>query len=420
MKANRWWVVLLCGAALAWPAAAQDEPAPNSAAGTETPKAEAPKEPPAKKAYQEPPLKRWGGMEIRVGAFDPDFYGADYRAAAVYQTGRQGIVSQILELPADPVVRTAVQARWLLPRDRGSIEIAYDSIHNSAFLQKLTPGVFQYGELTVPSKYAGVADNSLADGFRSKSLTKARRFRLEYAFPAFKTARSRGRWHAGLHSVDFSRHFESRYYALAPDLPPTIPPILPSSSGVSALSPRPDSAIVDSKFSGLGPSAGFDVSFDIVPRVSVIGGIALGLVAGRLDTKYASITHTYYLQPGQDTPAGFLSFSDLSAALDDPDLASLVVQLDAPVNVTDANAGHVAEDFEAYVGVEGRIWHELRAYARLRGLVLANAAADATPSAVDYAFDVANVALAPRASGVSQETRSVGYVGFEAGVSFRY
>jgi hypothetical protein len=282
----------------------------------------------------------------------------------------------------------------------------------------LTPGNFQYGELAVLPEYAGVGDDGLTDGFRAQSLTKSRRFRLEFASTPFVVGHVRGRWHAGIHSVDYSRHFQVQYYALAPNLPPTIPPVFGSGGGVSPLTPHPDMAISDSTFSGTGPAAGLDLAYEIVPRVDLIGGFSIGILDGELNTTYSSTTSTYYLAPSLTNPGGFLSYAELVAALDDPNLAGLVSQIDAPFNLANNHSGHIAEDFEAYIGIEGRIWKELRGYVRFRGLVFANIAADERPTAVYYSTDVSNFAVT--AAGTSQEPISAGYVGFELGFSYRF
>jgi hypothetical protein len=113
MKANKWWAVLLCGAALAVPVRAQDEPEAKPDAPAQAPAANATSEAPKAKPYEEPPLKRWGGLVLKVGGWYTGFSGADYRTAYVFQSGRQGVVSQTLELPSDSVLRATAQVDWL-------------------------------------------------------------------------------------------------------------------------------------------------------------------------------------------------------------------------------------------------------------------------------------------------------------------
>lgn len=368
MRVNTVWGILLCGTVLALPAAADDKPeAAPPASEPASPAAESAKTP-KEASFAEPPLHRWGGLAVTLAAWEPSVYGADYTVAAEATGGPTNAFS-VLDIPNKSVIRNALAATWLLPHDSGGIRFSYDSIHNRSSLERLTPGTFQFIELEVDPTFAGVADDGLSDGILSEARIKSRLFRLEYAHTGFESSHAKATWHAGLHFVDHSRSLNAQYFALAPDLPPTIPPVEP---GIS-LAPRPDVAQLRSDFSGEGVGAGVDLEFAVHPRVAVTAGLSAGVVMGTLRTRTTSVTFTYF-STGGPLGVGFLTIDQLRQGMDDPASVGFIEQLVDPVDVRQNSGTQAAEDFDAYVGVEGKVTHALRVYAQYRAMGFVNVA----------------------------------------------
>jgi hypothetical protein len=397
MSVNRWWAALLCCAALVRPSLAEDAPdKPATPSGSE--KSPTEKSEQANTSYAEPPLHRWGGFDVSVAAWNPSLYGANYGVAAQVIGGSTGTV-QVLDVPHDSLIRNALAATWILPHAIGGVRFSYDSIHNRSDLERLTPGTFDFYETAVQSEFAGVGDDGLADGFRASTITKSRIFRLEYANTAFESSHAKGTWHAGLHFVDHSRSLDAEYFALAPNLPPLIPPL----GNFTGLIPQSDVAKIRSNFSGQGVGAGMDLAFTVHPRISILAGLSVGVVVGTLRTEAASTTHFYFNTGGDVLGVGVITLDQLRAALDDSTAAGFIVQVRAVADVRDDYGTQAAEDFDAYIGIEGKVLHQLRVYAQYRALGFLNAGVDPRPYL-----------------STSSTSQSAAYRGFVLGLTYRF
>ena len=399
MSVNRWWGALLCCAALARPSLADDAPDKTATtSGTEKSPTEVSQQ--ASASYAEPPIHRWGGLAVSFAAWNPSLYGANYGVAAQVIPGEVGRV-QVLDVPHKSLIRNALAATWILPHAIGGVRFSYDSIHNRSDLERLTPGMFDYYETAVLGTFAGVGDDGLADGFRASTITKSRIFRLEYANTAFESPHAKGTWHAGLHFVDHSRSLDAEYFALAPNLPPLIPP----SNMYSNLIPKSDLAKTRSDFSGQGVGAGVDLEFTVHPRVSILAGFSVGVVVGTLRTEAASRTH-FYFSSGGPLGIGYITLDQLREALNDTSdtsAATFVQQIGSVADVRDDYGTQAAEDFDAYIGIEGKVLHQLRVYAQYRALGFLNAGVDPGPYL-----------------STSSASQSAAYRGFVLGLTYRF
>jgi hypothetical protein len=420
MSVKSWWVAALCGAVMAWPAAAQEpEPEPKPKDSETAPKdapAEAkPDESKPKRAFEEPPLHRWGGLRVSAYVWQPSLGGADDAVATRFNGTSQGL-NAALTVSNDPALSDGYGATWTLPHQIGAIDFGYDAIKNTSPLQRLDPGTFLYGETLVLSDFAGVADNGYADGFRAQSVTKSRRFRVEYSHTAFESPRAKGTWHAGLRFVGHSKDVQATYYALAPNLPPILPP---SNVNPDFLAPRSDFGQWQSDFSGTGVGAGFDAQYHVHPRVDVVGGFSLGLVTGKQKLQYRSRTHFYlWTDPLLPHEQIIPTFDELVGFLGSVTDTQALAQLDAAGSLIEDNASQAAEDFEGYLGVEGRVWRTLRLFLHVRAWAMLNAATELRPTSV--ALSVTGTGFAYAVTDYRRTEHSVAYQGIVLGVSYRF
>ena len=82
-----------------------------------------------------------------------------------------------------------------------------------------------------------VFDDGLADGVGSRGVRKTSEFRLEYQRKAFETKWVRGWWSAGYRELSHERILDASYFAIVPNLPPVIPPIVDQAFDPATLVP---------------------------------------------------------------------------------------------------------------------------------------------------------------------------------------
>lgn len=392
------WLALLCGIALALPVSAQDEPAPQAPPPEEKP---APSEPvTAKPQASDPELHRWGGWTISVAGWNPTLVGAKEEVALTYTDG----IAQPLFQDSDARIRETLRILYHLPKDQGSILAQYDGMYNDDSVQHFTPGQFQIAESRAYPQYLGVFEDGTADGVQSQAVRKTREFRLEYQRKAFDTKWARGTWSAGYRQLTHIRALGITYYAIVPNLPPTIPPAVGSNFDPLALAPLPDGVTQDATFTGHGLGASFDVEFPVHRIVSIVSGISVGLVRGETKSNFASTSYFYSQSTAPDTP---LSFAELSAILSSGTQAQIEgIQQRAVVAPLSAKADdQFAQSYDIYVGVQVLCYKGLRVFATVRDISYANVG--------EY--------VVPR-PGPSTETTSLhaGYEGYSLGVSWRF
>lgn len=403
MSVTNWWAALLCGAALALPVAAQEEPVPTEPPSP-TPPVEAKAAPaenaPEKKGVDDPPLHRWGAFKLSVAGWNPQLLSADEEIAA---TSSGGITSP-LNAGSHAEVRALVGVAYLLPHDAGSIVFHYAAMEHLDDFEYLTPGQFGFVESRGFPLLLGAFDDGLADGVRATTIRRTHEFRLDFSKRAFDSPRARGTWAAGVRELHHDRLTAISYLAIVPNLPPLIPPIVPDTFDPSFLAPHPDLVSQASSFSGNGIGASLDVEFPLHPRVSVISGIALGLIRGRAGSQYTSQNAFYF---SSDAPTVPLTKSALFTILTNGPPAEIlkIDQGTAVTGVYTTGVSRVAETLDIYVGLEATLYRGLKIFAALRELYYENVG--------EY--------VVPNASGSKDRTAlSAGYEGYTVGLSWRY
>ena len=417
MKAKIWWVALLCGAALTWPALAQEggtQGAPPPTPPPETEKKEAPAEAPAaqpkkKSSLEDPPMHRWGGFTLSFAGWSAQPTGADEQVAVFYPSGQ---FPRPVTIPFDSNIRQSASAAYHLPNNLGTFLLHYDSMHNTQSIFESTPGQFLYGESLVDSIFAGAFDDGFADTVSGENIVKTRETRIQYQNTAFDSKRVHLTWGAGIVNVDHNEQLNVTYYTLVPNLPALIPPIDDIAHDPLRLQPDPDRVLLQSDFSGTGFSGSLDAEFKFHPRLSVISGLSVGLVRGHTSSIYKSFASFY-----QSTLDGhYIDKAELENTLQfgptacDPE-NGIVQCIDAITQVTTFNGYYVpsapqaAQTFEGYVGVQSMIWRGIRLFATFREL---------------YYQNVGQFAVLHENSSVTTTSKSVGYEGYLLGASWRF
>jgi len=187
---------------------------------------------------------------------------------------------------------------YRLPSNRGSFSFSLYKHTGEAQLTERTPTSFQWFEARALASQAGVNNDGFADGFTSVSGTRLREWRATYSHEAFRTPRITGTWYIGWHRVEDSETLNADYFAIAPSLPPILPPACGSNCTDKALTlaPLPDTATTDSDFEGRGLLGGMDFELPLwKSRIVLEGGIGLSVLRGDHDTGYFGSNSLYTL-----------------------------------------------------------------------------------------------------------------------------
>lgn len=409
MRVTKWSAALLCGLALALPVAAQEDADPKEPVPPPSePKAEVVETAPAKKSIEDPPLHRWGGWTVSVAAWNPSLVGAEEEIATAEQNG----IFAPLMMGSDPAVTGTLEVSYHLPRDAGSIVAHYGAMSQEDSLQNLTPAEFNFLETRAYPSLLGVFDDGRADGVSADALRRSREFRLEFQKRAFDSKWARGTWGAGYRELSHGRALGINYYAIAPNLPPLVPPVPGANGDPLALAPRPDLVSQSSNFSGNGLGGSLDVEFPLHPRVSIVSGISIGLIRGRAESAYTSVSSYYFLNGTPEVP---LTTDELVEILNyfcegDPTVcpgprASDVLQGSTILGLTSSSKTLFAETLDVYVGVEVTAYRGLKVFGTLRDVSYFNVGEYVVPTA---GFSNARTSL------------NAGYEGYTIGLSWRF
>ncbi|HZN54305.1 MAG TPA: hypothetical protein VFB67_03215, partial [Candidatus Polarisedimenticolaceae bacterium] len=299
-------------------------------------------------------------------------------------------------------IRESWRVAYHLPKGIGSVVFGYDSMEDEERAENALPGVFVFVESRAFPAFRGAFDDDLADGVSSGARRKTREMRIEFAGRAFETKLARGTWSAGYRSVDHNRAVEIHYLGIVPNLPPVIPPQVPNPIDPAVFAPQPDIVREKSDFSGSGIGGGLDVEFILHPRVSVISGLSVGVLRGKVDTQYTSRASFYASTPGVP-----LTREELFDILENGtgDEVALVHQESVLHAIRTTSESLPAQTFDAYAGVQVSIFRGFKAFATLREAYYQNVALYVVPNA---------------SKGNDRTKHSAGYEGYQLGVSWRF
>lgn len=394
MSVTKSWVALVCGIVLVLPVAAQEDTVPKEPPPAETKETNS-ETAPTKKGIDDPPLHRWGGFTVSVAGWSPSLVGADEEVATA-STANGG---QPLLQGSSESIRETVRVTYHLPHDFGSIVVQYEGMEQDDFLQNFTPGQFNFAETRAYPYAIGAFDDGLADGVSSSATRKTREFRLEYQNRAFDSKWARGTWGVGYRELSHARGLGITYYAIVPNLPPIIPPIVPENTNPLGLQPLSDTVSQTSGFSGHGLGASLDVEFVLHPRVSIISGLSIGLIRGKAESVYTSTSSYYYGLGGR-----ILDIVDyLSTAT--PAQIDAVDQQSVTVGLSTASNSQFAQSYDVYVGLQVIAYKGLRVFGTLRDVSYMNVGEYVVPT-----YPLSN----------TRTSLNAGYEGYTVGLSWRF
>ncbi len=413
-------LALLCAITFSLPILAQDEPAPKEPPPPEPKPAAADTKPaatetkPVKSHFEDPPLHRWGGWTVSLAGWQPSMLEGDEEVANLYSSG----VAEPLVQDTKATFQEILRATYHLPNDIGSILGQYEGMHEQNDSFNYQPGQFIFGESRAFPLYGGVYDNGLVDGYSSSALIRTKEFRLEFQKQAFDTKWAKAHWSLGYRELTHKRALGINYYSINSGLPPLIAPVVDNFDVIAALTPLPDTVSQSSDFEGHGLGASFDVEFPLPAHISIISGVSLGLVRGRVRSEYLSTTSYYALIGSPNVP---LTSDELIAIMANPwpegqlidpnnppaqphslsELAQIPVGVGSRVDTS----SQIAQSFEIYVGLQAVVYRGLRVFLTLRDV---------------SHIDVGEYVVPNASGGNDHQTLNVGYEGYTLGLSYRF
>ena len=366
---------------------------------------------PAATTAGEPEFEGLGRIFLELTDWMAQPAGADL-TVAIRQDLTTGLQNSLEAIPTGTEARFRYRVGYELRDNLGSFVLTWFATESSGTRKDLTPAVFQFGETNVYPEFPGVFDNGLADGYISAYDLKTRDIRLSYYRDFQRTKRVKARWFAGYRRFSHNRSLDTSYYALAPNLPPFLPPITNPSS---ALDPAADRGYTRSELSVRGIEAGLEMDLPIWrDRVWMETGLSLSVMRGRVSTSYESRTYFY----GYDDGDGNLVYVDPldGTSFDDPLIAPLLRQVSADIVLGSTNQATGSAALEGFLGFRYRAWRTLEVMGGIRSLYVDNASEEVVPTAAVRSED------GRRYSVIASERTSRGLTleGYYLGLSFAF
>jgi hypothetical protein len=296
-----------------------------------------------------------------------------------------------------------VEVTYFFPHDAGAMVAHYDAMYHDDSFSFLTPGVFNFSETRAYPELLGAFDDGLADGVTASALRKTREFRLEYQRKAFESKWARGTWGVGYRQVSHARAMGISYLAIVPNLPPVIPPVVPNNQQ-DRFAPLPDTVSQTSNFYGHGIGASLNLEFPLHPRVSVISGLAIGLIRGTAGSQYVSTSSFYF---STDAPGVPLTKDELFTILSSGSETQISNVFQQPVvhATLSPGASQMATTYDVYLGLQVMPYRGFRVFATVRDVYYSNVG--------EY--------VVPKPGPVNERTSlSAGYEGYVVGLSWRF
>lgn len=373
---------------------------------------------------------RLGNVYVDFGTWVAQPTGLQYVPATMLDASGDVQFQRNLEVDHGTSDKTHWAIDYDMPADLGRFSFEYYKHDDMEQFGMLSPAQFVFGEAIAHNVFAGYRNDTLADGFLSRTLTELREFRIDYTREAYRSPRVAVDWFVGWRRVEHSRQIDASYFALAPDLPPVLPP---NCSACPDLDPLPDTAGRTSSYEGRGATVGMDIEFPLWRNDVVFEGeIAVTVMRGDLTARYQA-TNSYYVL-AQDIPgraAGILCLDDATCD-DDYELFDDVIENGQPIFVGDriaqrqASIGVISDGssltnlvVENSLGFRWRTpYRRLEVFAGFRQTRYDDIAIDLQPTvAASAPDDDLEISLATTA--LRETARSVTYEGFYGGVTFR-
>lgn len=323
-------------------------------------------------------------------------------------------------LDHDYQVEFRLKAGYALRDNHGEFSVTFWKLDDESYRAAFRPGAFVFGETLAAPYRAGAFEDGWADGFDAVARTKTQDVRVDYGRVAFSSPRAVGKWFVGYRNVLHDRSIVTSYYALAPNLPPLLPPL---TTPRPDLDPLPDRARVESELQAQGLEGGMDFVFPIKGRFSVETGLSIAVLRGTLKTEYSSSNHYYALLDGEGQIIRILEppFDEFEQRQDptNPNSAPLVDRIRQFSLVTGYTVPRESTSpliVEAYLGFRAKLWKDyLEMFAGVRNIRMSRVGADAQPLAVGQ-----NSLRRQIVQGVSRVEHDADFEGYYLGLAVRF
>lgn len=306
--------------------------------------------------------------------------------------------------------------RWrggvTLPKNAGDVTVTYWATRNEFQREEARPGQFLFGTNLAYPAFAGIFDDSLADGYAADVEVSTRDLRIEYQRTIVSTPAVTTVWSVGGRWVDASLTTEATYSALAAPIPAFYDP--PDTVDASLVSPQPDEVRASSRFSGRGLTTGIEARMPFFNnRFSVEASVNLSLLRGDKEASYSSITSAYFYNGIEG-----LEYLDADELLDpaitgDEQILQGILQGAFPVYVEDPGTSGSAFVYEAGLGFRAKVWKGIELTGGFRAARFEDVLDELRPTGLT----TVGSAVIP---GIERTTRSLAYEGFYFGASFSY
>lgn len=426
----RWIVAALSFALVAGTAVSQQNPPPPPPASDDEdedaiPPKPDPDDPDAPEAEGARGERFWGALYFEANVWMAQPSGLGYSPATEYDGNAFG-TARVLDPSFATEPKAQAKVAWILPHGVGELVGSYYSVSQHVDFAGHTPGDYRFGETQVLPLFSGAFDNGLADAFESRTRTRLREFRIDFARVAVDAPHFRAKWFAGLRRVNHTWDVSTAYYSIVqpPDVfPPLIPPL-----GFPDLVPLADVSTSVADYEGRGIETGVDFQFPFGSKgnFSFEAGIAVAAVRGTAHSQYSSLTWAYTLFYPRLAPV-IVSPADFTVLLvdprDDPEnpvlppvtLASLTDQVGYFVGLDAQGVSQSATILEGYMGFRWKAYKGLELFAGLRDTRYDGVGEEIRPTSVVHTPNgLVNV------QSMSRTPVSPTYEGFYVGLGFRY
>lgn len=369
----------------------------------------------------------WGAIFIEIDDWIAQPAGLEYRAATLLHP-EDPLGTSVVSVGQSTEPAFYIRGGFGLRNEIGDIVLTYYRHSEDRHLEALTPGSFLYGEINTSGFFAGVNLDGLADGFAADTRTRLRDFRADFYRSAFESKRTSGRWFVGYRDVSHDRQLAADYFAIAPNLPPIIPPAV---SPRPDLEPKADTSDVSSTFQGRGLEAGLDVQFKVWrDTVWFETGLGLAVLRGEMATSYTSVTHFYGFVENNEVVAVVLPPYELFnlCEIDGCPIVDSIAQIATPVGIQDASQSEDANVIETDLALHFKFWKTAEFVAGFRSISYTNVGQELRPGEVeletslvidDFGLDGSPI-LRLNAQTLERTAHSVDYEGFYFGLAIRF
>jgi hypothetical protein len=359
---------------------------------------------------------------LEIDAWAAYARGLEYEPATVANPSRT-LGDTIIEF--DPESATDVLYKFEVDAGKnvGRFRVTWFSQTLSQDMTMYTPGDFWFGQIQSHPAGAGWLNDGRADGFESSTQTKLSDLRFDFMRTAFQTDRFEGRWFVGLRRVQHDRDLYTTYYALAPLLPPVLPPLYVDPETPERITPYPEGANVSSDYRGRGLQGGMELDIWVIKdRLKFESGLGVGVLSGQVDTSYYSRNWVYVFTDPLTEEVSILSppypFDEIiplpGANPPYTTVGDNTVQTQVDTGLQSSSRSTVSPVLDLFVGLRGRVWKGIELALGYRSLFLGNVGVDLRPKVSSVTVAGSNFV------DVTETERSAEYNGFYMGLGYRF